>query len=495
MQGSVKVCEGVPDLKEKVKFRVLMPKSHRHLNKEEHCIDDSLLTPASAEDERVHVIWEIDQDKVEAWFEKSVEVNEETGFANNMLISVEDEEVGKKEGSGEGPDNQDGNPQDDQDNDEDVGEANQEYETEEGSPHSLDDVDALALTLVDDDIDRQALLLNRQIEPEAFGSEQDRAEIKPFIEDGLRGEYYSLTHKRWIPAIIKIPPISGLYLDDVPAVQYDVQLGKLARDQLRSDVHLDCIRRPLERGELVEVFIRRRPARERTATRKANDDLMATGLSSPGDAGLSDTITSEAVVAPATPMSIVPAAPSSGTHSHWRWEPGQINGPQSKSATTLGYQVRLVLTNEVLEMIPATDLRLRYPPGCKILVYRGPEQGWIKANVDDSAPEDGMGATSFPAGSALDPMSSSVPQSPTSPETMQIQPSPPEAFQQDLPVHSEKQPTQKQPLKSQTHVDLDPWVLVPVRFDDSSVTLVPSYNLRQWNRWHDEPSNRKRVGL
>ncbi|CAK0815419.1 unnamed protein product, partial [Prorocentrum cordatum] len=75
----------------------------------------------------------------------------------------------------------------------------------------------------------------------------------PAIADGQKVEYFSDTHARWLPGIVHVRARAGR--DGGPRVRYDVEIVK---GQRRCHVSLDQLREPLQQGELVEVFSRRR---------------------------------------------------------------------------------------------------------------------------------------------------------------------------------------------------------------------------------------------
>merc|ERR1712080_573422 len=132
-----------------------------------------------------------------------------------------------------------------------------------------------------------------------------RKDLKLMYESGAKLEYYSTNNSLWMPAsvnvVVKQVKRSNLDLDTV--VMYDVSvLGTRVQEQ--RDVPLDTLRLPFEACELVDIYSRRQGG---------------------------------------------------------MWLPGIINGPQISGATLVGYQVLLSENAEVLEMIPATRLRRRFP--------------------------------------------------------------------------------------------------------------------------------------
>jgi len=269
-----------------------------------------------------------------------------------------------------------------------------------------------------------------------------------FMKDGARAEYFSLTHVCWIPADMKVEVVDAAPPTDDPVVMYHAMIS---HERCRHDVAWDCLRLPLEDGDKVEVFSLR-------------------------DGGI--------------------------------WLAGEIFGEQSPLATTVGYRVLLQDAPAIEHMIPASRLRLRYPPGQLVFVYKGWHGGWVNGVVDASAPPDGLGAIGLLAGAgdanrrmnpntplaigpstphaigpstprAISPSTprASSPSTPTSPSSV----TPPRNKVQQLrdPLNWTHQPSPLVGRKSITEKEIEPWVEVPVICEGSCVPeLVPSYLLR-----------------
>lgn len=157
--------------------------------------------------------------------------------------------------------------------------------------------------------------------------------LVPAFRDGKDVEYYSSSHKRWIRAvvtnIIERPDRLSDKLES--AFQYEVMVNRSGAKRI---FELDRLRAPWEEGELVEI------------------------LTSP---------------------------------DRRKWLPGSIDRQPGSHAATLGYQVRLDSSGEVIKNVQAEQIRQRFPAGLMVLVYRGPLTGWRRAQVHEQA-SDGLEA-------------------------------------------------------------------------------------------------------
>merc|ERR1712046_333391 len=129
------------------------------------------------------------------------------------------------------------------------------------------------------------------------------------------------------------------------------------------------------------------------------------------------------------------------------WKQGVVEGPQSLRATTVGYRVRLLPEDVVVDHVPALRLRLRFPPGMELDAYLGYEIGWVRGRVHSEGEPDGIG----------------------------YQPPTPRARTKE--VFDVKDFEYKRPRE--LPFPIDPWVKVPVAFDDQvQPHWIPSYYLR-----------------
>jgi len=206
-----------PEVMQGATYRVYTPnRIPRGKNKE-----DKTAARVTA-DGRTHVIWEIDQNFVEAWFQDKEEIygkNElEDGNAQQLALP--------------GP------------------------EAEDGSGIVLHE-EAIADKAFDSDSSDDLAM-------DTYGKRVSIKEALPMTgnfvaqflyQDGERVEYFSQTHQRWVMAKIKVEIHEG---DDdnnlEPIVMYDVVMAHGIRHK---NVQLDMLRPPFQHGELVELFSKR----------------------------------------------------------------------------------------------------------------------------------------------------------------------------------------------------------------------------------------------
>lgn len=331
------------------------------------------------DDGRIHVVWEIDHEKVQLYFQENpVEVPEQ----ESTSASSENPQAG----AGMLPL---------MDDDGNAVEGNALF----GGP-------------VDDQPDQ----LNQLV---LAGQAAELPEIIPFMKDGERAEYYSVTHKTWMAATIHWTALPGTKFDPTPYVTYNATLG---HGRFMNGVSWSVLRTPFEYGEPIEIYSKR----------------------------------------------------GGGT-----WLPAIINGRQVAGATTFGYQVLLCESNQVLERISTTRIRLRFPPGQDVLYYTGWERGWVSAKVADTAVKEGTGAPDLDVVRALDTIAKAG-----------------KIDQPDRPekAKGEKKMTTEIALEEQEEdLDIKPWVEVPVLHEMSNglPESVPSWTLRIRSKWHDY--ERKRI--
>jgi hypothetical protein len=157
-------------------------------------------------------------------------------------------------------------------------------------------------------------------------------DMTPIMEGESRIEYYSTNNAQWILATLQVKLVLQQINDvDWRSLSYQVTLPRTG--QTREDVMIDCFRSPFLRAEPVDIFSRR-------------------------DGGV--------------------------------WIPGFICGEPAPGAVTLGYSISLEDDGEILNNILPGRLRRRFPPGCPVKVYRGPEVGWVQAVVPSQAETDSL---------------------------------------------------------------------------------------------------------
>jgi len=404
----------------KAKFTVLRPQFDLDGSTGKGALADDKVTPGSVEDGRTHVIWAIDQPKIESWFDK---------YSNNPIA----ETTGSTEADEEcpaSPANPGGGMAAIMPPDGSAAEGNAQV----GNAQGIDRIDLEVASATSTEL-RALALVPRGFTLEELLGPAPLPPIKPFMEDGEKTEYYSSTHKRWMAGTVIVAPRPGTMADPAPTVVYNVKLGF---SQLKQGVGLDLLRRPMDRGELVEIFS------------KKNGGM---------------------------------------------WLAAVINGPQVAGATTVGYQVRLNESNDVLEMIPAVRLRLRFPAGQDVLVYQGWEQGWVRGTVDASAPADGLLATSVNVARSEHAIVKVGEIKEEQEQNLLLW----KANEEALRLENQDGDGNGVPevAKDATDdLDIAPWVDVPVLCEGSSeVQRFPSWQLRLRSKWYDSDNQRLRVGV
>lgn len=159
--------------------------------------------------------------------------------------------------------------------------------------------------------------------------EEVHERVHPFLEHGSVVEYFSTTHRCWMPARLQVEVVRGTLLDP-PTIKYGVLLRSGAvGSSTRRNIGLNRIRVPIGEEELVEVFSR-----------------------------------------------------SSGS----RWLPAMTSRPRSGSSLS----VRLLDASadrgsgRCFDHVAGVRLRRRFPCGSRVKVYKGPLAGWTPAVVERS---------------------------------------------------------------------------------------------------------------
>lgn len=164
--------------------------------------------------------------------------------------------------------------------------------------------------------------------------------FRPMYGYGCKLEYYSSNSSKWKVASVVKAVEADLISTDMP--MHDILV--LGADRARRPwqeincVPPDKLRPPLEGNELVEVFADR------------------------------------------------PSGPT--------WLLAKMYGdePQPTHAARTGYKVILLESGAVLDAIPASRLRRRFPAQLPIWVFRGPEVGWVASEVHADADKHGRHA-------------------------------------------------------------------------------------------------------
>lgn len=347
--------EGLHNIREygRAKFTISYPQ--RQLSSDRSRVDDPASPYQISADGKIHVIWDLDNPQVEAYFQRHAEQNPHP---------VNIEEAQQAEGAPSPPMNQlalvDESPNTDDNLENVAGVTRSGAGTTRG---------AGVLSIMDEDTDvtvNQVILeagfqqppqitgIRLQCEmrhpetalsladpPPSTVSSPRQTELFKFIyEDGCQVEYFSATQQMWMPAtvhpVVRHVRRSDLHLDTV--VMYNVKIQG-ARTQEQHNVPLDALRLPLQASEFIEVF-----------------SLRNNGI----------------------------------------WLPAIVNGPQVPWATAIGYQVLLTESAEVLEMIPPVRIRRRFPANLPISVYQGCTVGWVNAAVHRETTSDGTNAEPVP---------------------------------------------------------------------------------------------------
>lgn len=150
--------------------------------------------------------------------------------------------------------------------------------------------------------------------------EVENAPVVALYEDGATIEYYTRTHKRWIPGKVFTKKVPGTLLRE-PEVTYTVEVRTGTRAQLRSDVPIYLLRNASKDGDSVEVYSVKR-----------------------GD----------------------------------RWVEAFVEG----TPNSFGVSVVLEEDGTKLERVPTGRVRRRFLHGDQVEVYRGPARGFVSGEVD-----------------------------------------------------------------------------------------------------------------
>jgi hypothetical protein len=423
-------------------------------------IDDEQLTLGSADDGRVHVVWLINTTEVQKRFEEEYVPSLLEGGRISELFAddgVESKPAGHDEIFGLSVCEKDV---------ENTGSVSlQTISVVDGDGVILehrDDAENSDENIYSSDVDIDVLVERARI---LRGASNDRTTISQeetslqrtnshlFIEQGTRIEYFSSSHKRWLAATmhIEIGHRGGGQVEQ--AVIYN---AVIAHGTSHPNVPVDCVRRLFAPGDLVEVY----------------------------------------------------------SHRHGgEWLAAQVFGAQGAIPTSMGYTVRLADTEQVLENIPAARLRLRFPPGLQVRVFRDSYSGWIDGIVDATAPKDGIGAKSIHIGSDSGATQLSVHERNSAGviieaeamigslrETMRKNFRKTHSFATSPTSPTRGMPRVMSRSMSRSHSeamlvrDLAPWVEVPVICAGScNVEMFPSYRLRQVSVL--QPSRKKSLVL
>lgn len=202
-------------------------------------------------------------------------------------------------------------------------------------------------------------------------------EAKPMYQDGERVEYFSKTHQCWLPGEVKL----SLYQTDTGALaKYDVHIGR--GNQWRSDVAIDAIRLPLMQADPVEIFSKRGGGKWVPA---AICGVQVSGATSLGyrvqlDESVEgfDNLRSS----PTSPTNAPP--PPLESRDSWMLSSDQllrISGVVPTAAESNAPAPEVEPGGQILQKVPAIRLRRLFPEGCPVEVYRGPPRGWVPAIV------------------------------------------------------------------------------------------------------------------
>jgi len=154
-------------------------------------------------------------------------------------------------------------------------------------------------------------------------------EAAPLVPHGAPVEYFSKTHRTWMPGHLQVDVTPGTLLEP-PHIVYNIQIKTgAAATNLRKCVPPSAFRTPLQKGDLVEIFSR-------------------------GDGG--------------------------------KWVPAMLDAIQDRP-TENGYSVMVAFSGakpRLFQHVPALRLRRRFPNGSRVMLYRGPVAGWIPGVVEAS---------------------------------------------------------------------------------------------------------------
>ncbi|CAE8584018.1 unnamed protein product, partial [Polarella glacialis] len=160
----------------------------------------------------------------------------------------------------------------------------------------------------------------------ALALEDARPEFIDAYATDARLEYWSETHSQWITA-----KVTGTgYSNGDGQLVYNLLVG--ASNQPRMCISIDALREPLKAAEPISVY----SSREQ------------------------------------------------------KWFHALVEGPQSISATTVGYMIRILDMKdeaEILANVPSARLRRRFPNGSLVEVFQGQLKGWVSGTVAADAEE------------------------------------------------------------------------------------------------------------
>mmetsp|Transcript_32942 Transcript_32942/g.52543 ORF Transcript_32942/g.52543 Transcript_32942/m.52543 type:complete len:205 (+) Transcript_32942:1-615(+) len=170
------------------------------------------------------------------------------------------------------------------------------------------------------------------------------------------------------------------------------------------------------------------------------------------------------------------------------WIAGRIPYTPDKAASRMGYAVRLDHSGETLERVPSCLIRLRFPRGARVYVFKGCFEGWVSGVVGDSASVNGVGATCY----KLNVLEHQV-------ETAETNDHRSRGFERKKTAQEKRLETMRRQMSGKQldrqtskmlelgaidnpfgkQAEIDPWVLVPVLLDGADdVEEFPSYLVR-----------------
>lgn len=183
-------------------------------------------------DGKIHVIWEIDQNFVESWFDKKKDIEIEGNPGDESMLALP---PGPDEEAQFGPASDD--------------EGREADETEAVSEAS-EDIEPV-----------QRDLPTSQTETNDDETLEGNFIAKAAYQDGERVEYFSYSIENWVMATVKIVIKESNNNNNennatqpMPVLMYDVILTGGMR---HNNVSLDCLRQPLKHGDMVELFSKR----------------------------------------------------------------------------------------------------------------------------------------------------------------------------------------------------------------------------------------------
>eukprot|EP00747_Dinoflagellata_sp_TGD_P007749 gnl/TRDRNA2_/TRDRNA2_117381_c0_seq1.p1 gnl/TRDRNA2_/TRDRNA2_117381_c0~~gnl/TRDRNA2_/TRDRNA2_117381_c0_seq1.p1 ORF type:complete len:767 (+),score=89.15 gnl/TRDRNA2_/TRDRNA2_117381_c0_seq1:193-2301(+) len=177
----------------------------------------------------------------------------------------------------------------------------------------------------------------------------------PAYADGDEVEYYSRTHNRWLRAVVNVR------LTDQPlAAIYNVRV----RGQSRRECGLDVLRRPLCRGELVELY-------------EPNSETNWVAA-------------------------VVCRSNNVGT-----WNEHKVRLVQSSRAE-FSTSTNTSSKSTFFASVSSTNLRRRFPARSKVELYCGPRWGWLPGMVQDGEPSTGTGRESIALSEMFSPPTEST---------------------------------------------------------------------------------------